>query len=430
LTGETEEYLLLYVGRKQKIMKATLNMFTYPHAYTAKATSIIACVMLLGVFQSRSVCIADPDFNVNGSGANSSVYAVAINSSGKILIGGALSSVNGTNRDRLAVLNANGTLDNYYAISMSGTNQIYAVAFQPDGKMLIGGAFSTVNSTSRPFLARLTSSGALDSLVVTSLNGVVRAIAIQPDGKILVGGDFTQPKGGILRLNSDGTLDASFAPYGATPGGNESVTTVVVDNNPDSANYRKIYIAGAFGSYGGIQRSKLARLDTNGYVDTGFWPFALNNTVYALALQTVNDVTTVLIGGAFSNDGNYQSSRFARVSDSGAPDASFNLAVNNLVNGTVRAIAAGSVDNIFVGGAFSYVGSNYRQGIAKFSNNGSLNTSWNTGCYGVDADPGVIYSIALQGSNPIVGGAFSHIDGDGHACYDRLLSSGYQSNNN
>src|SRR5205809_8023439 len=63
-------------------------------------------------------------------------------------------------------------------------------------------------------------------------NDSVQVVVVQPDGKILIGGDFTtlSPNGGaavtrkgIARLNPDGTLDIAF-----NPNANGSVRSIAV----------------------------------------------------------------------------------------------------------------------------------------------------------------------------------------------------------
>ncbi len=64
---------------------------------------------------------------------------------------------------------------------------------QADGKILIGGFFSTVLGVTRNNIARLNTDGTLDTDFNPNANGYVLAIAVQADGKILVGGSFSGP---------------------------------------------------------------------------------------------------------------------------------------------------------------------------------------------------------------------------------------------
>ena len=90
-------------------------------------------------------------------------------------------------------------------------------------------------------------------------NGPVFVVVVQPDGKILIGGDFTtlSPNGGgmvtrnhIARLNPDGTLDTAF-----NPNANGNVLSIAVQADG------KILAGGFFTSIGGQTRNHIARLD-------------------------------------------------------------------------------------------------------------------------------------------------------------------------
>jgi uncharacterized delta-60 repeat protein len=93
---------------------------------------------------------------------------------------------------------------------------VRVLAIQPDGKVLIGGEFTLVNNIARSRIARLNTDGTLDTSFdpASGANDIIRAVALLPSGQILVGGLFTSfagtPKPYLARLNSDGSLDASF----------------------------------------------------------------------------------------------------------------------------------------------------------------------------------------------------------------------------
>jgi hypothetical protein len=76
-------------------------------------------------------------------------------------------TINGVNRNHIARLNANGTLDSTFAINVS--DWVYATALQPDGKIVVGGMFSAVEGVERANIARLsTGDAALQSLSVSA----------------------------------------------------------------------------------------------------------------------------------------------------------------------------------------------------------------------------------------------------------------------
>src|SRR5690606_5239549 len=95
---------------------------------------------------------------------------------------------------------------------------VIASSLQSDGKVVIGGAFSSINGTVRDRIARLNTDGSLDTTFNpgTGANDLVTSISIQSDGKIIIGGWFIFYNGTaikrIARLNTDGSLDNTFDP--------------------------------------------------------------------------------------------------------------------------------------------------------------------------------------------------------------------------
>ena len=129
---------------------------------------------------------------------------------GKILAGGFFTTLspNGgaaVTRNRIARLETDGRLDQTLDLSTVGS-YVTATAVQPDGKILIGGEFSTVLGVTRNNIARLNTDGTLDTAFNPNANGAVHSIAVQADGKILAGGFFTsiggQPRNRIARLDA------------------------------------------------------------------------------------------------------------------------------------------------------------------------------------------------------------------------------------
>src|SRR5207237_73594 len=155
--------------------------------------------------------------------ATSGVQSIAVQADGKILAGGTFSganSIGGATRNRIARIDpATGLADSF---DPNASNSVLAIAVQPDGKILIGGAFNTLTPNggavvTRNRIARLETDGRLDQTLNLSAVGVyVLATAVQLDAKILIGGGFTTVLGAarnnIARLNTDGTLDMVFNP--------------------------------------------------------------------------------------------------------------------------------------------------------------------------------------------------------------------------
>ena len=174
---------------------------------------------------------ASPDnflrLNANGTvdntfagGANDAVHAVAIQPDGKVVVGGVFSLLGGgagtTSRSRIGRFNADGTLDATFNPGTDGF--VYALALQADGRILVGGFFTTLGGAQHINIGRLNANGSIDPTFTpaTELLGEVYALAVQADGKILMAGNFQFISGSarnrIARLNANGTVDTSFNP--------------------------------------------------------------------------------------------------------------------------------------------------------------------------------------------------------------------------
>ncbi len=221
-----------------------------------------------------------------------------VQADGKILIGGDFTSVspNGgaaVTRNRIARLNPDGTLDT--AFNPNANDSVYTIAVQTDGKILVGGNFSGANSIggqTRNRIARLDATTGLADSFDPNANAFVQSIAVEAGGKILVGGDFNgansiggQTRNFIARLDPITGLADSF-----NPNANDTVETITVQADG------KILAGGFFINIGGQARNRIARLDaTTGLADS-FNPNA-NSFVETIAVQADGKI---LAGGDFS----------------------------------------------------------------------------------------------------------------------------------
>jgi uncharacterized delta-60 repeat protein len=217
------------------------------------------------------------------------VFGLAIDSSGKIVVGGQFTSYNGTSERYIARLNTDGSLDTTFAPVGTGLNaDVGVLKIDSSGKIIIGGGFISYNGTSRNYVARINTDGSLDATFNpgTGFNGVVNYVNTDASGKILVGGQFTSFNGTgtpyIARLNTDGSLDTTFASTGT--GFNTQVSVIQVD-----AYTGKIYVGGYFTSYNGTSTPYLARLNSDGSLDTTFSPVGtgLNSPVFTVLLTYI-----------------------------------------------------------------------------------------------------------------------------------------------
>jgi uncharacterized delta-60 repeat protein len=371
-------------------------------------------------------------FNPN---ANNTVYSIAVQADGKILVGGMFTNIGGQTRNRIARLNFDGTLD---AFNPNANNTVYSIAVQADGKILAGGFFTTIggqtrnriarldpvtsqadsfdpsaNSTvysiavqadgkilaagffngpnsiggqTRNYIARLDPiTGSADSFDPNANNFVRGSIVVQADGKILAGGDFTsiggQQRNHIARLDPITGLADSF-----DPNANDFIVSIAVQADG------KVLAGGAFTTIGGQTRIRIARLDpTTGLADS-FNPNANSNTVLSIAVQADGKV---LAGGAFTTIGGQTRNRIARLETDGRLDQTLNLSVPA---GVVYATAVQLDGKILIGGTFSTVLGTARNNIARLNTDGTLDMAFNPNANGT------VYSIAVQGDGKILAG--------------------------
>ena len=360
----------------------------------------------------------DPTFLSNGVGANGDILALAVQADGKIVICGDFTTFNGTSRSRIARLNSDGTLDFSFLATGIGANlAVTSAAVQSDGKIVVGGHFSSVNGTTRNHIARLNSDGTLDTSFFATgsgINGDVFSLAVQADGKTVIGGFFTSVHGttrlGIARLNSDGTNDGSFlAPAGF--GVNNSVFAVAIQ--PDG----RVLIGGLFTNVNGAERNGAARLNSDGNLDASFLAGAAgaNAPLYALALQSDGKI---LIGGAFTNFNGSPRGGIARLNTSGSVDTSF-LATSSGANNIVRCVGLQTDGNIVLGGAFTAVNDAVRTGTARLDSTGNLAAA------GDGVGRNEVLAAGVQSDGKIlIGGSFVSFNGTGRNRLARLNADG------
>jgi uncharacterized delta-60 repeat protein len=152
---------------------------------------------------------------VERNSGGGTVDCLAVQGDDKIVIGGSFARVNGTLRNGIARLNPDGSLDHTFDPGTRLQNpagaSVNALALELDGKIVIGGAFASVDGTPRAGLARLNRDGNLDGTFDpgSGVNNAVKAMLVQSGGRVLIGGYFTtvdgSPLGGIARLQGDFT---------------------------------------------------------------------------------------------------------------------------------------------------------------------------------------------------------------------------------
>lgn len=218
-------------------------------------------LLVIGVYANDKVIrlnadgSLDPFFNPVAGVTDHAVNAVAIQPDGKVIIAGDFTTNSPVSRQCLARVSATGILDpTFDAGYIGGGNPVInALALQPDGKILVGGFFSSINGYSLVGVARLNTNGAVDATFVSPFTGGPRVLGVQllPDSRLLIcGTEFSPP---LLRLNYNGSFDGGFSTTFNAAGGAEVESFVVQTDG-------KIVIGGYFSSVDGTNISGIARL--------------------------------------------------------------------------------------------------------------------------------------------------------------------------
>ncbi len=349
----------------------------------------------------------DIDFSfTTGTGADSLIQTCAIQPDGKIIIGGRFTSYNGTAINRIARLNADGTLDNSFNSLGTGANSyIETCAIQPDGKIIIGGWFTSYNGTAVNRITRLNTDGSLDNSfnsVGAGANDVVLTCTLQSDDKIIIGGYFTTYNGnarrGIARLNADGTLDTGFNPG---TGASSDVNTCAMQSDG------KIIIGGIFSTYNGTARNFIARVNADGTLDFSFDPGTGvgNGSVETCAIQSDGKI---IIGGTFSSYNGTTIIRIARLNSDGSLDTGFDPGTGP--NSDIYTCRIQSDGKIIIGGYFNFYNGTIINRITRLNADGSIDTDFNPTGSGTED---VVYTCAIQNDGKIIiGGNFTSYNGN------------------
>jgi len=359
----------------------------------------------------------DPSLSANGD-----IFALALEPDGGIVLGGDFTILNNAFRNRIGRLNSDGSLDRAFAASVSGAdNSVRALISQTDSRVVVGGAFTNVNGVNRNHYARLNSDGTID----TSFNpgsgadNTVFALAetfmgANGDRKLYIGGAFLTVNGSgrarIARLNTDGSVDAGFDPGQGADG---PVFAIAVYPT-NSVRAGQLLIAGSFTAYNGVSRPGIARLNANGSLDLTFDPGAgASDSVRALALQADE---RILAGGLFTNFNGSAAGRIVRLTATGSVDPGFNTGAG--ANEAVFAIALQSDNRIVLAGQFTTANGITRHSITRLNTDGSADPQIN---FGLGADS-FIAALAIQPADQkiLIGGGFTHFDEQPYNHFARL----------
>lgn len=337
----------------------------------------------------------DPGFAI-GTGVQGRVNAIEIQRDGRIWIGGEFSSVGGQPAGSIALLGPNGALLPGAGVSLEGA--VRDIAVQIDNKALVAGSFTVPGSTSAN-LVRMNEDGSVDTTFsdAVEIDGPVNAVGIEIDGTVVIAGEFTKVNGstrrGVAKLTSSGDLRTDFDPLN---GASQPIHALHVETDGS------VLIAGEFLRFNGLTRRFIARLKPNGALDSDFRPDTrIAFPIHALAVQTDG---RILIGGG--DESAAPTGNIARLHPTGALDLSF--APNGGANKGVRSIAILRDRRIAVGGHFDLIDRANRSNLAILNPNGRVDPQSDPGSLAT----GGVQTIAIQlDGKLLIGGVFNRMSG-------------------
>ena len=381
--------------------------------------------------------------------------AAAPDGNGGWYIGGAMSSVGGTSVSRIAHINADGSLDSTWHPTVTGGQGVLAIAVYGD-VVLLGGSFTAVNGTARNRIAAIKADGTLLSWNPNANSGVM-SLELLAD-TVYVAGNFSSIAGATRNLAASIRLDSRTGGASGTCLTNWDATDCLTSWNPNVSGWGVkamaiagadtylagafstvggqnrtgvakvntitgavgnfdaqldseaaavvvgggvVYVGGAFTSAGGATRNHLAAFDTATNAMTSWNPNVTGNEVNGMTMQG----STVYFAGVFSFVGGVGRNHAAAVDTAGALTA-WDPHVADQNNGSQSRVSgiASTATQVYILGDFSAVGGLHRMHAAAVDAAGLI-TNW------APAVNGPVFTFSRSGNNIYMGGNFSIING-------------------
>ena len=338
----------------------------------------------------------------------SPAHALAIEDSGNILVGGDAGLVEGVTTTALIRLRQNGTIDSAFTPRFGTAGaRVRAIALRDDGAIYIGGSFGAINSDSRLNLALFAVDGSLDDSLDRAVNGPVNALAVQADGSLVIGGAFTEvinsARANLARLRPDTTLDTGFA-----PSFNGEVLTV------EALADGSLGVGGRFSLVGTTQRKGLARLRRDGALLPSANIDALATGAVVQVLHEQPD-RRLLFAGQFTVGGLQQNQNLARVDTDGRLDSSLSAPASSSTTAVLQ-----QPDGRLLVARRDGCSSTARACLRRLFSDGSVDSSFTAPAF----NAGITGLALLPDGDVLVQGEFSQIDGIARPNLIRLNADG------
>jgi uncharacterized delta-60 repeat protein len=386
--------------------------------------SYLCCFLLAGGLYAQSSLSAgnagtiDHSFNPgdigfgNGDGPNQIVHAVVRQADGKILIGGDFTTYNGIPRNRIARLHPNGALDHDFdpGTGFEGglhSIHVYAIEVLTNGKILLGGYFDNFNGHAVNNLVQLNPDGSFDQGFDsgTGPNNAVDVIRQQPDGRILIGGLFTAwndfNKLNLARLHPEGSIDDTF--HGPDFVSAHGVREIQLHDDG------RIMVGGSFAFADESGNHYLVRLFEDGSVDsafnTDFLPVGLSWEYPFVGGIHITDQNKYLVTGRILIPDQFQPITIFQLNEDGGFDEDFQIPVMTSADfnsPSVYLLLPLAGDKYLIGGQFDSVNSLPFKRIAMIKSDGTLDTTFSSG-----EIEGLYRALRVEGGQLLIVPAYS-----------------------
>jgi uncharacterized delta-60 repeat protein len=343
-----------------------------------------------------------------GLSSDFGIRRTVVQSDGKIIAVGEFNTFNGENKQGIVRLNPDGSIDNTFQIGNGAeSGYVNSVAIQSDGKILIGGTFQSFNGNATSYFARLNQDGTIDGTFNggAGANGNVSTIDFFSDESILIAGNFTSYNSiptpqRVARILQNGNLDSTFDAGQGSNNGSVTHALVFEDN---------VYLSG-FSSwlFNGSNVPHVIKLDQYGYLDVNFDLGGAGPAGGSVHFMKVQANGNILLGGDFSSyNGDNNINSLVSIYSNGNFDGDFQTPSNGFVV-PVSALEILGDGRIIVGGSFTNFNGVNCSGIVRLEDNGVLDSSFDSGSTST-----IINSIVSEqdGSKIIVAGSFSNLGG-------------------
>jgi len=358
----------------------------------------------------------DSFYSSTGPSGSSSDDDLTVLLNDKIAIVGDFTQYDGNDKNKIVLLNEDGTIDDSFNVGAGASAMDYyvlnSINEMPDGGLLVSGRFTSFDGVPTSGIVKLESTGGIDSNF--PLPGSAGAVfdnqiisAIDNSGRIVLAGMvLSANKYSMLRLNEDGTLDALFN-QGSMPihkmAGSISQPSIAIASNDE------IYIGAIHSKYNNFLQNSLTKIDNNGDPIEAFNIMLGGKATLYTGIALADG--KVLIGGEFIGVGNDRINNIALLNSDGTLNSDFHQNIGSGADRTVNVIAKDQSGNFIVGGSFtSFNDDNSRSALVRIGSTGITDVSFNPGVQIKFLGLGINAVKIQQDGKVVIGGLFDFVD--------------------